>query len=168
MSITLITLLQGCSTTPDTKEIPVEERGISAPELQSRVSTPGIVPEGVPGADVKSTTQTPAVIALLDSAKDASDRGDIVSASAALERALRLQPKDAPLWHQLGQIRYQQQQWQQAIDCARKSNSLAAGNTALQIQNWQLIVRVKERVQDHAGAAQGRGKIRELTLGNTR
>ena len=158
----LITILQACSGISDLKIVPVEERGISAPDLNSRVSETQSEPDRRQDPVEDLYSQTPAVIALLDIAQDASDSGDVVSASASLERALRLQPKNAVIWHQLGLIRYRQQAWQQAIDLARKSNSLSAGNKILQIQNWQLIVHVKEKVRDHDGAAQAREKIREI------
>jgi tetratricopeptide (TPR) repeat protein len=56
-----------------------------------------------------------------------------------LERALRIEPRNAGIWHDLAQIRLHQGQYQQAESLASKSNNLAGSNRALQARNWKLI-----------------------------
>jgi len=79
------------------------------------------------------------VVALLEDADARIESGDHASAAATLERALRLEPKNAMLWYRLGLIRLKQKNWQQAINSAKKSNSLSAGDYELQTENWKLI-----------------------------
>ena len=91
------------------------------------------------------------VVALLDSAADYVDSGELDKAAAALERALRLEPRNASIWHDLGQIRLHQGEYQQAEDLATKSNSLSDSG-ALQARNWRLIAIARRAAGDRAGA----------------
>ncbi len=60
-------------------------------------------------------------------------------AAAALERALRIEPRNAWLWHHLAVVRFRQGRYVQAISLANKSSSLAPGNQALLGKNRSLI-----------------------------
>ena len=60
-------------------------------------------------------------------------------AAALLERALRIEPRNAQLWHRLAQIRLQQGQYHAAENLARKSNTLARGDDQLQERNARLL-----------------------------
>ena len=63
----------------------------------------------------KNTDKQPMVVALLEDAEAKMASGDNNSAAATLERALRMDSKNAMLWHQLGLLRLKQKNWQQAI-----------------------------------------------------
>jgi tetratricopeptide (TPR) repeat protein len=93
-----------------------------------------------------------AVVALLDSASDYVGAGELDKAAAALERALRIEPRNASIWHDLGQIRLHQGQYQQAESLATKSNSLAGDNNTLKARNWRLIAVSRQAVGDEIGA----------------
>lgn len=60
-------------------------------------------------------------------------------AAALLERALRIEPRDAQLWHRLAQIRLQQGQYHLAASLAQKSNALAGDNVQLKEKNTRLV-----------------------------
>ena len=60
-------------------------------------------------------------------------------AAALLERALRIDPRNAHLWHRLANIRFQQGQYQLAESLAQKSNALAPDDTELQQENLRLM-----------------------------
>ena len=60
-------------------------------------------------------------------------------AAALLERALRIQPRDAQLWHRLAQVRLQQGQYQLAASLAQKSSALARDDVQLQEKNIRLL-----------------------------
>jgi len=60
-------------------------------------------------------------------------------AAALLERALRIEPRSAQLWHRLAQVRLQQGQHQLAANLAQKSNALAGGNIQLREKNNRLL-----------------------------
>lgn len=60
-------------------------------------------------------------------------------AAALLERALRIEPRSAQLWHRLAQIRLQQGQYHLAASLAQKSNSLAGDDVQLKEKNIRLL-----------------------------
>lgn len=80
-----------------------------------------------------------AVIALLDRAQLDAGAGRPVAAGATLERALRIEPRNARLWHELAQLRLAQGQYAQAVALAQKSNSFAGTQRRLQAMNWRVI-----------------------------
>ena len=93
-----------------------------------------------------------AVVALLDSAKQYVARSDWDKAAAALERAVRLEPKNAGIWHDLAQSRLQQRQYKQAEDLAAKSNSLAGNDRQVKSRNWKVISVSRRARGDDTGA----------------
>ncbi len=60
-------------------------------------------------------------------------------AAALLERALRIEPRNAQLWHRLAKVRLQQGRYAMAESLAQKSNTLAKDNEALKRRNAELI-----------------------------
>lgn len=164
--IAVMTLVgQGCSTARVAGgSVPMVDQsssaaGVPAPSpVEDEAAGPG---SGARGGMV-SAPESPAVVALLDTAQQDMDTGRPESAAATLERALRLEPKNNLLWHRLALIRQQQQQWRQVLSLAQKSNSLAAGNRYLQLQNWRLIVRANEHLNDDEGAERALQMIKKL------
>lgn len=108
-----------------------------------------VVPEPEP---VKSGN--PAVIALLDRARSDTGAGNRGAAGALLERGLRIEPRNAWLWHELAQLRLASGQYAQAISLARKSISFAGGDRRLQAANWRVIGNARVAQGDSAGAEQ--------------
>lgn len=108
-----------------------------------------VVPEPEP---VKSGN--PAVVALLDRARMDSGGGNRGGAGASLERGLRIEPRNAWLWHELAQLRLAEGQYAQAISLARKSISFAGGDRRLQAVNWRVIGNARVAQGDSAGAEQ--------------
>lgn len=92
-------------------------------------------------------SNNPAVVTLLDEAKSQVKQGHAAGAVNALERALRLEPKNPYLWHLLGALRLEQGLWQQALSLAGKSNSLAGRLPKLQAANARLITRARQGSQ---------------------
>jgi predicted Zn-dependent protease len=129
----------------------------------------GVVPpanQAVPPQSEPAVSQPPeapqgnsAIIALVGVAQSQQQAGNFEQAAAALERALRLEPRNAMLWHRLAQLRLSQGQWGNAIDLAAKSNSLAGGMRDLQASNWLLIAEAKERQGDRDGARAARARV---------
>ena len=155
----LVSTLYACAEQPKKSEalIPVEERNVPPVKDQHFDST-----RDVTGAKDSKTNnskpQTSVIIALLDEAKSQADKGHSDKAAATIERALRIEPNNAVLWHQLALIRMQQQQWQQAIVLARKSNTLAADNEPLKSENWGIIAEAYEKLGDKLKAKEARQK----------
>lgn len=80
-----------------------------------------------------------AALALLEQATQDLNAGQLDQASADLERALRIEPDNATLWHYLGQTRLHQGKYQEAEAFAAKSNILAKDDPALRARNSWLI-----------------------------
>ena len=116
--------------------------------------TPGVspYPAAEPAAPVNSNNS--AVVALLSNAGRQQQGGDIPGAAATLERALRIEPRNARLWHRLAALRLDQQQYRMAADLADKSNSLAPDDRELTRANWRLIARARSALGDSEGARQ--------------
>ncbi len=93
-----------------------------------------------------------AVMALLNKAKHQSAAGRMDQASANLERALRIEPRNPMLWLELARVRLEQGQYRQAENMAAKSNMLAGTNRYLQAENWRIIGEARSRRGDLQGA----------------
>ncbi|MDP1633377.1 MAG: tetratricopeptide repeat protein [Gallionellaceae bacterium] len=145
-------LLAGCasmppqttatSTLPDTST----QEGMVVPSAEG-----DIVAEPEP-RPVMSANR--AVVALLDRAQLDSVAGKREAAGASLERALRIEPRNAWLWNELARLRLAQGQYAQAISLARKSVSFAGGERQLLAANWRVIGKARVGQGDSAGAAQ--------------
>ncbi len=96
----------------------------------------------------------PAVVALLSSAGRQQRGGDLAAAAATVERALRIEPRNATLWHRLASLRLDQKRYQMAAELAAKSNSLVQGDDVLRRNNWRLIARARSALGDSKGARQ--------------
>jgi tetratricopeptide (TPR) repeat protein len=104
----------------------------------------------------------PAVVALLNRANRFERDGDLEQSAANLERALRIQPDNAWLWHRLALVHLFSHEDSEAIDMASKSNSLAQDNRRLQADNWKVIAQARERLGDLAAARAASRKAAEL------
>lgn len=92
-----------------------------------------------PLAPDTTTSENAAVQLLLAQSQSELQSGHTRSADGLIERALRIAPSDPYAWHALALSRVAQHP-RQALDLARKSNTLAgSGNSALQAANWMLI-----------------------------
>ncbi|SMF95524.1 Tetratricopeptide repeat-containing protein [Methylomagnum ishizawai] len=148
----------GTATTTIYRHPPREPtRTAPAPPAQSVVPTPVPEPTAPPPTDTapEQRTQTstpPAVLALMDEAGQDLQSGDLDNAATALERAIRIQPKNPKLWHDLAEVRLRQQQPGLAEDLAKKSNLHAQGDDTLIRANWSLIAEARRLLGDAAGA----------------
>ena len=99
----------------------------------------GVIVDAVPKPEEPVMSGNKAVIALLDRARLDTGAGQREAAGSSLERALRIEPRNAWLWHELAQLRLAQGQYAQAISLARKSISFSGRERRLQGLNWRLI-----------------------------
>ncbi len=149
--VAMLLAVQGCSTTASTGlPPPVIEKGSPVPVARDRPAP--VAPAGEQARVPAATRQPPAVIALLDTAEQQANAGDLESSAASLERAIRINPGNAVLWHHLATVRLAQGDAQQAEQLAVKSNSLAPGNTVQQARNWRLIAEARRQHSDLKGA----------------
>ena len=152
-------LLAGCAATPPTQApppgpAPVEAAppvSLGAPPPPPSLGAPPPSSLGAP-ATPAARAPNPAVERLMASARTDLAASRLGSAEATLERALRIAPHDARLWHQLARIRLQQGQYQQAESLAARSNTWAGADHALRAENWGLIAQARDARGDSAGA----------------
>ena len=127
----------------------------TAPEAIPQTAIPQPSGEGaivVPPEPKPVMSGNHAVIALLDLAQRDNEAGRREAAGASLERALRIEPRNPWLWHELAQLRLTQGQYAQAITLAQKSSSFAGHERKLQALNWRVIGNAHVGQGDSAGA----------------
>lgn len=137
-------------------QVPIEERTVPVETNQAVIEKPEVVPDKRNKEADKQMELV--IIALLDDADIFASKGQSEKAAATIERALRIKPKNALLWHRLAVVRLQQQQWQQAIAMARKSNALAANNNTLKSENWGVIATAYDNLGNKQKANEARNK----------
>jgi hypothetical protein len=161
--------LQGCTTPtyypprPGGQAPPVIEQGTGIP-VEERMPPPPVSRPTVP-APVQPPVdrpQPPAVVALLDTAEQQANDGDLEAAAASLERAIRIDPRNPALWYHLATVRLSQGEARAAEQLAVKSNSLSTGNNAQQVRNWNLIARARRAQNDTDGAREAEQKAKAL------
>ncbi len=144
----------------------------SEPPVAASLASP--VPERLPPVDTSTKEGTkrvaPAssntgVVALLEKADDQVSSGQLDQAAASLERALRIEPTNGRLWHELANIRLKQSRLDEAANLAEKSNTLARNQTDLQANNWRLIAVVRKKQGQNQEADDALAKARGLESG---
>lgn len=139
--------LAGCAVLEEPDGEPARE---PSPEAEERAPEPG---EG-PGHE--------AVKRLMAEAREASGEGDHERAGAQLERALRIAPGNAVLWHNLAIVRYRQDAFDQAEQLAQRSLSYISDDAELQRRNWEIIAVSRHMRGDDDGAEAARSRAEGL------
>ncbi|MBU4117760.1 MAG: tetratricopeptide repeat protein [Proteobacteria bacterium] len=139
--LTLTLIMHGCAG-----KTPVEQPTAPAPD-----SRPGQESVSVPKEGKAAAT-------LLASARQNLQAGQFSQAEMMLERALRLEPRNARLWHEMGQVKYGQKDYKQVVQFCIKSKSLAGKDHALIRQNWLLMEKAYLQLGETEKARQARSK----------
>lgn len=103
-----------------------------------------------------------AVLSLMRQARESRVNGQFDLAASQLERAQRIEPRNYFVWSALAQVYLDQQQFDQAISVAGKSNSLARGNAYVELENWKIIAAARRAQGDSLGALQAEVRIGEI------
>ena len=142
--------------TPDGVEVfPAQSAPLTRHSIEPMEATPTEPSTAdAPETPRAAAPQSPAVVALLGNADRQAGSGQLDGAAAALERALRIEPRNAILWQRLADIRLRQKQPGQAESLALKSNTLAVGDRATQAGNWRIIAKSRRMRSDADGASQ--------------
>ncbi len=173
--VTALTLA-GCSTAP-----PVQERRAPVPPRPAPLPPAARVhplrprplpPPQPPEVKVQPYRPAPppvvepvygaAAHSLVVAAAAQQGAGNVVGASASLERALHIEPRNPYLWNQLAHLRVEQHHLDQAAQLAEKSNALAGPDRALRRDNWLLIAATRREAGDLAGAQAAELKAESL------
>jgi Tfp pilus assembly protein PilF len=129
----ILVLLGGCATPP----VPPETRPEQPPPAAPAPPPP---------------KENIAVAGLMETARADAASGNLAGAAASIERALRIEPRNARLWHELARVRLKQGQYAQAENVAARSNSWAGDDRALRAENWRLIAESRRARGDTDGA----------------
>jgi tetratricopeptide (TPR) repeat protein len=101
---------------------------------------------------------SPAVNALASAANQNSQSGNIEAATATIERAIRIEPRNATLYYKLALLRLKQSKPRLAEDLAKKAALLASTDTQLKKHSWLLVARAREMQGDLKGGKAARAK----------
>ena len=103
-----------------------------------------------------------ALVSLLKESESKVKEGQLNVASSLLERALRIEPKNAFVWHKLAGVRYKQKSWKLAESLALKSSLFSGQDVTLQIYNWHLIASARTELGDISGARNATKKAEKI------
>ena len=134
---------------------------------ESPAQTESATKPAVSASDYNNSARTPAVRHLLASAEQASRDGDNDRAAGQLERALRIEPRNAVLWHNLAIVRYRQGNYAQAESVALRAESFSQDDTQLRLRNWRLIAAARQERGDLEGARAAREKVERIQSGES-
>jgi Tfp pilus assembly protein PilF len=115
--VAVVALIAGCATVPEPAPAP-------APE-----------PPPVPAAHAENI----AIAGLMENARADLAAGRLANAAAALERALRIEPRNPRLWQELARVRLKQGEYAQVESLAARSNTWAGTDEGLRAENLRLI-----------------------------
>lgn len=153
VTITLLTLLlNGCATqqrvyypepatTPATTTTPP-----TSPPTPIPTPTPVQSPEPSQTPTPQYEPVTGQATALYTKADEALRAGQYANSEMLLERALRIEPQNAHYWYTLAKVKYQQQQYPQAVQFCLKADSLAGGQAQLIASNKELLENAKKKM----------------------
>lgn len=125
-----VAILAGCATAPE-----------PAPQPEAPA------PSAAPPPEAQQRRENVAVAGLMESARADSAAGRLATAAASLERALRIEPRNPRLWHELARVRFRQGDYAQAENLAARSNSWVGSDSALRVENQRLIEQAREAAQ---------------------
>ena len=103
------------------------------------VERPAPVEEPPPVTETPRPSENIAVAGLMDTARADVAANRLGSAAATLERALRIEPRNPRLWHELARVRLRQGDYAQAESTAARSNTWAGADSELRAANQRII-----------------------------
>ena len=167
--LVLISLCVGCAPLNKpggdtvTKIMPLPSEAVEESKPAPRpVSLPSYRGQAESRAHSSASYSGPAVLSLLKQAKEALSKGRNDQASAALERALRIEPKNPFVWQALAAVHLDGKRAEQAEATAEKSISLAQGNPYVAVESWHLIAQARTLLGNTAGAEAAQEKADQL------
>lgn len=143
---------------------PIDTSSVSAPISTNTYNMPASTsPSGIPSASggLSADEQLDGpVLALLTTAQQQQNGGDLNGASSSLERAQRVAPREPQVIYRLAQVRLAQGDAAQAEQLARRGLTYANGRPSLQASLWDIIAQAREKQGDASGAALARQKAK--------
>lgn len=150
LMVLIISLINGCTsidyTRPAEQKAPVSEPAAQGRSAEEVIQQPKVITTAA--LDNRQTIKTQqksvpasrqAVLDLLAQSKAAIDQQNYDEAENLLKRALRIEPGNAWLWHNMAVVKFYQNDFQQAIQQALKSNNLINNSPKLRANNGKII-----------------------------
>lgn len=141
----IISLINGC-TSVDYSRTEAEMPPVSEASKVEQVTQPKVIttatvdkPQVAKVTKKSVSASRAAVLDLLSQSKSAIEQYKYVEAENLLKRALRIEPGNAWLWHNMAVLKFYQGDFQQAIQQALKSNNLGKNNQQLSKNNGKII-----------------------------
>jgi tetratricopeptide (TPR) repeat protein len=139
-----------------TRSYPIEDTYRQPETTPLHGSTDTVIESRYPA--YQQPAMSPAVVALINESERNSRAGDMESAVAVLERALRIDPRNPTLTYKLADLRLQQEKPRLAEDLAKKAALLAANDLALKRKSWLLISEALKAQHNYEGAKEAKTK----------
>ena len=158
------------ATTPTPATEPNTPEAASKPaptEVKPTPSIPPIVtevpaPETPPPLAFEPLTSfaplSPAIGALVIAANKNAEGGNLPTAATTIERAIRIEPRNATLYYKLALLRMKEAKPRLAEDLAKKAAQLAANDAPLKKHSWLLIAKAREIQKNYDGAKEAKAK----------
>ena len=146
--------------------LPEQEPATPSPTQEPMISAPKQEPLAPPPPPFEPLETfaplSPAVSSLALAANQDSKSGNIESATTTIERAIRIEPRNATLYYKLALLRLKQSKPRLAEDLAKKAALLASNDTQLKKHSWLLIARAREMQGDLKGGKEARAKANKF------
>ncbi len=147
-------LLHGCAVKrpvqrpdyPATPTTPTTPTYPTPPAYPTPAETP--VPPPVKSDQIKYTPKIGPAGSLYQQATASISAGDYDKAELALERALRIEPRNGHYWYTMAQVKYEQKQYSQTIHLCLKSKSFAGKSDQLKQLNDRLIQDARQQLNE--------------------
>lgn len=180
LSLAMILLLASCSTEQGQPDITSDggQRGVvTHPDTRSDTALAtkpvptqqlpvNFIPPPPPSFNGPKTIEesgaSAAVLSLYKQAQQARAAKKYDHAESALNRALRIDPRNPFIWQALANLHLAQHQYDYSENEAQKSTSLGRGNPYIEATNLRILADVREARGDAAGALQARSKADDL------
>lgn len=140
VSITMVAA--GCSNIPLQTSRPAQPQPVQTQPAQPPVQ-PAQPPTQPPVQPVQPAQRSAVSVQLLAQADTLQQSGDLSGAIAQIERAVRIEPRNAYAWHRLATLQLTAGDLNRAEQFARRSNQYAAGDRELIEANQKVMDEVR-------------------------
>lgn len=182
LGLVLVTVLfSACSTISTVNQPTIEDKSTPAPTVSTAKPAPtSVTSQPIPSTmnntterDIEQTQsmpvvpavpvapktnapikQNPAVVALIDTAQQQQQKGDLYSAQTSLQRAQRIAPRDPHVYYELASIHRDLHDYDLAEQVALKGVSIVQGQAQQLRRFWSLIAQIRSDSGDIKGARQ--------------
>lgn len=150
--VTPVDITTGVTVTPVAPSPVFRSQKIEEVAVENSVSVPPKV--------VLQSKPNSAALALLETARQQTNNGDLRSAQTSLQRAQRISPKDPDVYYSLADTHRRLGEFLQAEQVALKGIAIAQGQNSKLRRLWQLIASIRTDAGDLEGADKASGVAR--------